>query len=200
MAKRPELEPYIGKTVTIEASIISRADGGQYGFLLTNISVPNGAYVDHCWLGVYHNDLATVSGHRIRCDASIHTYWKASRIDGRYVECAEEGTGIADINEVSVFVSGDWLSLDEAARRIRKSRAANVKAKKASGEYVWPGTWTYTTGNLKVKAAKSAVPGSLCDVRSRDGLRDKLVKLVTQVAPGVWGYEEVTAHLMAQAT
>lgn len=191
MAQRPELEPYIGTTISIEASIISRKDGGEYGFLLSDITLHDGAYVDHCWLQIYDMDLAAVSGHRIRCRARISTYWKASRINGRYVEDAEEGTGISDIDDVAVSFEGEWLPLDKVATIIRRLRAMEIKAKRTSGTYIWPGAWTYCTGALRVKAAKSALPGSLCDVRSRNHWHDAQVRLLTQDRPGVWTYEKV---------
>src|SRR5580658_7458328 len=111
MADRPELEPYIGRTVTIEADITSRSDGGQYGFLLADIVLSTGERVDHCWLQIYNLDLAEISGERIRCMAKIDRYWKAGRREGKYVEFAELGTGISGICDVCVREGDDWIPL-----------------------------------------------------------------------------------------
>jgi hypothetical protein len=190
MAQRPELAPYIGKWIQITAEVRSRADGGEYGFLLTSIQIESGATIDHCWLKVYDNDLAAVSGSTIRGQALIDKYWKATRIDGRYVEAGESGTGISGLAEVEVEVDGVWMPLDAAATLHRKARAAKVKAAKADGSYIWPGAWTMHGGDWLVKAAKSAVAGSLCDVRAARIEHSRYVTLVTQVSAGVWSWTE----------
>jgi hypothetical protein len=178
--ERPELEPYIGQTIDIEAHVTSRADsvGRAYGFLLGRVTTPSGDdLTDHAWLQIIWPDLAAVSGSTIRGRALIQKYFKAGRIDGHYEECAEIGTGIGDLDDVAVLVDGEWVPLEAAATRVRKRRAAKIKTAKADGSYVWPGTWTYVGGVVAVRAAESAKPGSLCDVRSRNSSHDKRVVL-----------------------
>jgi hypothetical protein len=69
-------------------------------------------------------------------------------------------------------------------------RTVSSALAKADGSYVWPGTWTYAGGVLGVRAAKSAKPGSLCDVRSRDHMHDRRVVFKEQMYCGVWAYRE----------
>jgi len=190
MAERPELEPYIGQTIDIEARVTSRTDtmGPAYGFLLTHVTTPSGKdLTDHAWVQVQWLDLAAVSGSAIRARAYIHQYWKAGRIDGQYKECAEIGTGIGDLEDVTVLVGEDWMPLVAAATHARKRRAAEIRAAKSDGSYVWPGTWTYAGGLIAVRAAK---PGSLCDVRSRGNFHNKRIVLTRQSCCGIWAYSE----------
>jgi hypothetical protein len=193
MTERPALEPYIGQTIPISAKVTSRAQatGRAYGFLLEAVTGPDGEYLtDHGWLKSHSLDLAAVSGHIIRANGSIAEYAKAGRTDGVYHEYAETGTGISRIRGVEVEMDGEWIPLADAAKLNRKRHAAAVKASKADGGYIWPGTWAYRKGLLHVKAAKSAVPGSRCAVVSRGGMHNKIVRLTGQVIPGIWTFAE----------
>jgi hypothetical protein len=155
------------------------------------VTTPSGDdLTDHAWLQIIWPDLAAVSGSTIRGRALIQKYFKAGRIDGHYEECAEIGTGIGDLDDVAVLVDGEWVPLEAAATRVRKRRAAKIKTAKADGSYVWPGTWTYVGGVVAVRAAESAKPGSLCDVRSRNSFHDKRVVLTRQSSCGIWAYSE----------
>jgi len=196
MAERRELQQYLGQTIPVRCTVTSpkalnNDQQRAYGFLLTYVSLPSGEVIDHAWYDVTWADLATVSGERIRAQAHVDDYYKASRVGGRYVEDEEYGIGIDDLNDVEVWADSDWQPLEKYAAAVRKRRNAEIKAQKASGTYIWPGTWTYSTGTLCVKAAKSAAPGSKCEVTSRDGMHDDTVVLVKQVAIGVWAYTPV---------
>lgn len=191
MAKRPELAKYIGQSIPITATVTSRADGGKYGFLLVDITIPGGGYIDHAWLKLYWMDLAEVSGSEIRGNATVDEYWRAGRLDGKYCEYAELGTGFSDLDDVEVLVGETWMPIEEAATEVRKTRNKVTKRAKADGTYVWPGTWTYATGSIAVKAAKSAKVGARCAVKGRDAQNCRDVILTRQTHPGIWSYEEI---------
>lgn len=197
MAYRLELRKYIGHKIGFTARMISRSHGGQYGFLLTDVEIPEGGKIDHIWLRLYWDELAVVSGHVIRGLAHVDTYQKACRIEGRYIADGETGIGFSDLDAVEVLMGDEWTPLSVAATKIRKSRIAKIKQAKLDGTYVYPGKWTYATGSFLVKAAKSATAGSKCDVQARDPQYSRDVILTEQVAPGVWKFSEVKSESAA---
>jgi hypothetical protein len=192
MAYRTELEKYIGQTIPIEADVESRQDSGnpRYGFLLTDISIPEGVTIDHAWLGIYDLDLAQCSGERIRGTATVHEYWQAKRLDGKYEEFGARGIGFADLTEIEVLIDGGWVPLAVVATRFRRAAAARIKEQKQNGTYIWPGSWTCVNGRYLVKAAKSALSGSHCVVSSKNG-GDTDVTLTAMIRPGVWEYTKI---------
>jgi len=197
---RRELEPHMGNWVEIEADVSSRSScamsgGKSYGFLLQDIRVlggEKGDTLDHAWLGIYDLDLCQANSERIRCEALVSEYYSegAERHGGNAT-----GIGFSEIRNVRVLAGGEGeeeVLLADYAKTVRKRFREHIKAEKAAGTYVWSGAWASCGDGWKVKAAKSAVPGSPCDVRSKSGLNDTRVFLAFQVPgwPGFWDYEE----------
>jgi hypothetical protein len=197
---RRELEPHMGNWVEIEADVSSRSScamsaGKSYGFLLQDISVlggEKGDTLDHAWLGIYDLDLCQANSERIRCEALVSEYYSegAERHGGSAI-----GIGFSEIRNVRVLAGGEGeeeVSLADYAKAARKRARERIKTQKAAGTYVWPGVWAFCGGDWKVKAAKTAAPGSPCDVMTKSGTNDRKVLLVSQVpgSPGFWDYEE----------
>lgn len=163
------------------------AAGGEYGFLLDDIALAGGCKLDYSWLRLYDLDLAEASGERVKCEVFVSTYYsEGAERHGR------DGSeiGFCDIRKVFVLDGEKEVPLAEWATRHRKERNTINKAAKNDGTYIWPGTWTYAAGGVKVKAAKSAPEGAACDVRSKSGMNDARVVLLRQEEPGIWDYAE----------
>ena len=192
---RNELKPFIDEWKRMEAFVESRADLAgdpfqpRYGFLLTGVEVEGvEGEIDHIWLKIHDLDLAASSSNDISFEGLVSEYY--SEGDERHGGDGR-GIGVCDIRNVVVDPHCDDLPLKDFAKKVRKERAAAVKAEKAAGKYIWPGAWTKTNDGWKVKAAKSAVPGSRCLVKCHGWQADSMVRLVSQCSPGVWEFREL---------
>ena len=194
---RNELSKYLGTVIEIQATIERRSGGRNgYGWLLQGIRLPDGDYLDHCWVGGGHGEGHTVRDNNLTILLPVGVRCKA-RAAEYYSEGSERhgnggyGIGFDGIFDIEVSDGADgWISVETAAKIERGKAADRRKQEKLNGDYHYPGSWTYTTGVLHVKAAKSACPGSLCFARSKGGMNDKLVKLLDQTLPGVWTFTE----------
>ena len=185
---RHEIKNYIGQWIPIRADVTSRSDGGQYGFLLQGIQIldpAEGIYLDHVWVKIYDLDLAAVSGETITAEAYVSEYYSEHSVRHGGVGY---GIGFSSLRNVSVVLEDGTMPLAEAATLFRQAHRASIKKDKESGNYIYPGVWTFKTGKCRVKAAKSAKPGSPCDVRSKSGDITEVI-LVEHLGDGVWRHE-----------
>lgn len=200
--QREEMKHLVGQRIGGVTATLAERSGGirGYGYLLSDVQFPDGTKTDHIWVGggegngccKWRKGTACL-GYRIRFEAEVHTYVsEGSARRGRYEQSI--GLGIVS-SEIEIGVESElwkgWMPMPEAVKILAKSNSEARKSSKSSPDYVWPGSWTYATGELRVKAAKSANAGSKCSVRSRNGMNDKTVTLKTQEVAGIWSFVEV---------
>lgn len=192
---REELEKYVEQQVPDVTADLSERSGGRngYGYLLQNVHFPNGEYIDHCWVGGGEGmgcarwaEGTVCLGQRIKFTAFVDKYFSAgAERRGNY----GAGIGIAGIDDVKVWVNGEWLPIDEGVKNVRQEKSAALKLLKASPEYVWPGSWTYVKGVARVKAAKSAAPDAYSYVRSKSGDVAKVILVSFDLESKTWDWK-----------